>query len=98
MTSTMLTENFCRAGYKCPEGSRSKYAEPCPPGTYQMYDGSDACLQCPAGSYCLGATVNPIICPAGFFCQQGDDTDATAVANFPQPCPKGKYGARVGLI
>lgn len=91
------TENKCRAGYKCEAGSRSKFSEPCPPGTYQPSDGMDSCIACDPGFYCLGTTVNPIPCPAGYYCEEGDENDPLAVVNFPQPCPKGYYGASVGL-
>ena len=40
MTLAMIQpDNVCRAGYKCEAGSRSKFSEPCPPGTYQPADG-----------------------------------------------------------
>lgn len=34
MTSTMISENLCAAGYYCPAGSRDKHAQACPPGTF----------------------------------------------------------------
>ncbi len=47
---------------------------------------------CPAGYYCpktVPATVEPIMCPNGTFCEAG--SGATS------PCPSGTYGAAAGL-
>lgn len=97
MTSAMLAENLCAAGYKCPTGSRSKFQVACPPGSYQPSEGQYECLNCPIGNFCLGATIHPIPCTAGFYCPEGDASDPEAATNFPQPCPKGTYGALTGL-
>ena len=55
------------------------------------------CTNCPAGYLCLGATISPKPCPAGFFCKQGNNADPVDVNNYPQPCPKGTYGKTVAL-
>ena len=57
MTSTMIAENLCSVGYLCPTGSRSKFQNACPPGSYMSSMGqyesaagvADQCDPCPAG-------------------------------------------------
>lgn len=39
----------------------------------------------------------PKPCPAGYFCEEGDNSNPNAVVNYPQPCPKGTYGAKIEL-
>lgn len=69
MTKPQVDDNLCAVGHKCESGSRDKYSVPCPPGTYQNEEGKAVCIVCPAASYCLGATVDPIPCPAGYYCK-----------------------------
>ena len=97
MTKDQVDNNLCAVGHKCPAGSRDKYAVPCPPGQYQPQEGKDVCIKCTVGNFCLGSTVHPIPCPAGYFCKEGNVSSATHVDNMPQPCEKGTYGHKVGL-
>jgi hypothetical protein len=43
---------------------------------------------CPAGYYCLNATVTPTVCPIGMYCITGVDT--------PENCPPGTFGNSTG--
>ena len=84
----------------CDAGATSKFFKPCPPGQYQDLPGQDTCKQCPAGKFCIGATVHPLTCPAGFYCEEGqtDYKSASSVEdNSPKMCPSGTYGGEVGL-
>ena len=43
------------SGYFCPPGTRWEHEFPCPKGSYNPVNGSDApedCLSCPQGQYC----------------------------------------------
>ncbi len=58
--------------------------EPCAKGTYQRAYRSSSCETCIQGYYCNGTgTVDPIICPAGFYCPESTDVPFT--------CPRGTY-------
>ena len=80
---------LCSPGHICAAGSISRYAEPCPPATYQDQSGQSTCLTCPIGFYCLGATIHPISCPAGYWCDAG--------VFEPTACPIGTFGANIEL-
>lgn len=52
---------------------------------------ADACLDCPAGFYCVNdKSQDPEPCPQGFYCP------VKTGFNW-KPCPKGTYGDRSGL-
>jgi hypothetical protein len=71
MTEAQTKNNLCAAGYYCEAASRDKFGKPCPAGQYQDTMGQHTCKACTIGHYCLGATVWPIPCPAGYFCEAG---------------------------
>lgn len=87
-----LLQSSCPAGQKlvgsrCYTCNQNKYCPagvfkeiPCPAGTYTTGQGSAACIQCPAGSYCLEG-VGPQVCPTGAFCPAG--------SALPTGCPIG---------
>ena len=75
----------CPPGHYCPKWKGYLGTE-CPKGTYQpefAQTAESACLDCPAGSYCPGASTHPIACAEGSFCPAGSSS--------PKPCPKGSY-------
>ena len=80
--------NECSSGYTCPEGSVVQIPASCDPGTY-LNVTFELCLGCPAGSFCLGGSLQPRLCVRGTYC----------VANVSQPidCPAGRYGSVPGL-
>ena len=52
---------------------------------------ADACLDCPAGFYCVNdKSQDPEPCPKGFYCLTKTGFDW-------KPCPKGTYGDASGL-
>ena len=52
---------------------------------------ADACLDCPAGFYCVNdKSQDPEPCPKGFYCPTKTGFDW-------KPCPKGTYGDASGL-
>ena len=67
--TAIISENKCSPGYMCDDGATSKFFKPCPPGQYQDEPGKDVCKRCPAGKFCIGATVHPLTCPAGYYCE-----------------------------
>jgi hypothetical protein len=90
---------LCPPGYYCERGSFSPAACPpgtfrplmgagAPgPESYTVSvagGGASTCYKCVPGYYCpTKATVVPELCPAGYFCQEGEDQ--------PQQCPAGFY-------
>jgi hypothetical protein len=63
---------------------------PCPIGTYNPSTGKediDACIACPAGSYCYmaGATAIGFSCEAGYYCTSGSSKQTQ------EECPQGSY-------
>jgi hypothetical protein len=86
----------CAAGHFCPQRTQWPTQYPCPAGTYtpsQRLKMSSECTKCPSGSYCLGGkSVISGICERGYYCppktrNEGDN-----------PCPRGTFGPRTGLI
>ena len=83
----------CPAGYFCPAGTRSKYENPCPQGTYNpiaSHPGpteEDACEPCDEGFFCgqegLSAPSGP--CKAGYYCGSGKKVPTD------RPCGVGNY-------
>jgi hypothetical protein len=51
------------AGYA--SSTNSTECTPCGPGTFSNSDGSNACALCPAGSYCVPLSTNPVVCDSG---------------------------------
>ncbi|KAH3741464.1 hypothetical protein DPMN_048189, partial [Dreissena polymorpha] len=82
------TGDICPPGAECPYSSG--YFSFCKPGTYSPARGSQTCLPCPPGSYCVNATINPVVCPTGHYCPQG----TTMALEF--PCPMGTYNNVTG--
>eukprot|EP00116_Pleurobrachia_bachei_P018476 sb/3478738/ len=70
---------------------------PCPRGTYGDETGStseDACMLCPAGSYCPERSQEPILCPAGYY-----STEAGADSlDICRTCPSGYYCPNEGIV
>jgi hypothetical protein len=85
-----VTGDICPRGYYCPLGSEEPI--PCPPGTFMNQLAAAECLACPAGFYCLNATINynSNLCPEGYYCPIG-----TAFAEE-FPCPNGTVGVLPG--
>ena len=83
----------CPAGYFCPAGTRSKYENPCPQGTFNNALGhrgpteDDACLPCEEGNFCgqegLASASGP--CKAGYYCGPGKKIPTD------RPCGVGNY-------
>ncbi|KAI4904543.1 hypothetical protein NFI96_029611 [Prochilodus magdalenae] len=65
----------CPEGYYCREGSSKP--TPCPPTTFRQIKGGqrpEDCSVCPAGYFCPhSATVNPRVCGAGSYSDEGSD-------------------------
>ena len=60
-------------------------------GTFMKDPLADACLDCPAGFFCVNdKSQDPEPCPRGFYCPTKTGFDW-------QPCPKGTYGDSPGL-
>eukprot|EP01135_Chromosphaera_perkinsii_P005913 Nk52_evm8s371 gene=Nk52_evmTU8s371 len=86
----------CPAGHYCPAGTGNRNSFPCPPGTYNTLTGKSvlatACVQCPAGKYCVeGSTTDGTTCAAGFYCP----AETGHMRQF--PCPGGTYGDNTGF-
>ena len=89
-TTTPLT---CKSGHYCPAG----IPIPCPKGTYDVFGGLKAvleCSDCPAGKYCPGLanTAANLTCAAGWYCEGGaSSATPTPSYQFPRngPCRKG---------
>jgi len=75
---------LCPLGHFCKEATTTPL--PCPPGTRQNESGSDSCIICEAGSYCLQASVNPTgECLPGYYCMLGSTSQRQAA------CPGGTF-------
>lgn len=88
-------EKPCQPGHYCINGTFAADQHPCPPGFYNPHSGGesfhDACLQCPAGSYCeAAATEITGPCAAGYYCPPQSQHARV------KPCPKGKFRDEVG--
>ena len=87
----------CPAGYFCPSGTRSKYENPCPQGTYNPNVGSagptedDACLPCLEGSFCgqEGLSSPSGLCKAGYYCGLGKKIPTDRPCGVGNYCPEG---------
>ncbi|XP_072885876.1 uncharacterized protein [Hemitrygon akajei] len=108
---------ICPIDHHCPSGSSNP--KPCPPGQYQDQNGQIHCKPCPFGKYCgplhlpgrhienKPFSVQPIDCPAGYYCIQGiqypcpqgsySNQTAQVSAEQCEACPRGKYCAVEGL-
>lgn len=77
----------CPTNYFCPGNGT---ATVCPAGTFSSggADSVASCMQCPAGSYCLGGT--KAFCPAGYLSLAGAST-------CPISCPPGFCCPRIGF-
>ena len=75
----------CPAGFYCPEGASLPLQ--CLPGSFSNRSGSDECIECVAGYYCPGQTVNPFDypCPSGYYCELGTKTSTQF------PCLAGQF-------
>ena len=82
--------DVCPVGHFCVAGSF--FPQPCAPGHYSNVTGMTACLACPEGFYCQGATVNPLSfpCPPGHYCPP----ETHFATQF--PCPISSYNPAVG--
>jgi len=95
------TEIYCSPGHACPAGTKWRYENPCPAGTYSdaiNITATSSCITCPGkyacprrpdaevGSLGTNTLTNPrIACAAGHYCPAGT-TSATE-----RPCPAGTY-------
>lgn len=94
-TTANPTYDVCPYGFYCPSRDGRVQKFPCPAGKYGAITGAaseaEACADCPAGQYCLPATINHtwFDCPRGFYCPAG--------AAEPVVCPAGKYSQEMNL-
>lgn len=100
-TSISYVGMICPAGHFCLLGTKCPYQFPCPPGTFNSYNGSSssaACLDCPPGQFCDGEGLErpTDYCSPGWYCTRRSSSDK------PQPivdycnashcsCPAGNY-------
>eukprot|EP00742_Colponemidia_sp_Colp-10_P018614 GILJ01021514.1.p1 GENE.GILJ01021514.1~~GILJ01021514.1.p1 ORF type:complete len:1858 (-),score=172.31 GILJ01021514.1:2-4912(-) len=74
---------LCAAGYYCPIGTATPKQFACPAGTWSNrtnLEGANECQPCPAGKYCLVASVGPTgDCAQGHYCP----LNSTLPDNFP---------------
>ena len=77
----------CDAGSKCPMGSVSPIPAACEPGTF-INETLDACVGCPARSWCAGGATQPRPCSRGGFCLTN--------SSQPTPCEAGRYQGDAG--
>lgn len=88
-------ESFpCKAGYFCPEATRSASEFPCPTGTYNSVTKAtshSACLPCSVGGYCESGSASVTPCPRGYYCPESTGA-GTSFA-----CPIGTYSGALGL-
>ena len=95
--SSAATDEYrdtCPAGHICPTGTAFRTEYPCPVGRYNGATGQSlltACIECPAGSYCMEGAVAPVPCEEGFFCEAGTGIDTQ------YPCAAGTYSNNTGL-
>ena len=84
----------CKAGYFCPEGTKTENESPCPAGTYNPNTNAisiSACIPCLAGGYCAAGSSTLITCPRGYYCPVGTGSGTYF------PCPIGTYSNTLGL-
>jgi hypothetical protein len=77
----------CEMGHYCIGGKQYK----CPIGRYgnSTLLSSEWCYgECEAGSYCPIGSITPIVCPKGYYCQNGD---------VKRICDGGHFGSSTGL-
>lgn len=88
--SSSDSDGLCLPGYYCPLGSSTSSQNPCEAGTYREAPGAASqaeCSVCPKGSYCVSASVIPVVCPNGTF---ANDT-GTASLDECNDCYAGMY-------
>jgi len=90
--SDLRDDLLCSAGYYCVAAVK----EACPAGTYRGSAGGDSsasCVTCPAGKYCVQATVTPADCVARRYCEAGatgaDDDEHGGLCEPGYYCPEG---------
>ena len=84
---TRTGQRLCEPGTFC-EGGEVYY---CPAGVYGSDTGlaSPLCTgRCFAGTYCPPGSAEPLTCPPGYYCPEGEKR---------WPCPAGTFGAFEGL-
>ena len=88
--------NDCAPGYTCPKGSVVQIPATCKEKNFlnntlaaTLDDPMDACMPCPAGSWCAGGSTQPQQCSRGTFCP--------ANASRPIECAAGRFGSTPGL-
>lgn len=95
--STSASEQACPAGHYCHEEDAATYINPvpCPAGTFQSSTSNNNrandCSACTDGFYCPPGTVDPIECPAGFYCDKNEATYSPQ--GEPAPCADGTFSA-----
>jgi len=82
----------CEPGYYCPVKSADHIA--CPSGTYSTTAQNvleSACLDCQAGSYCVGQGRSAVSgsCTAGYYCPAGSTTPTHTPCPIGNKCPAG---------
>ena len=63
----------CPKGFYCPSNATT-CPKPCSPGSYSNDTGAIMCKECPAGSKCANATLEPEDCPDGSWSDGGSTT------------------------
>ena len=61
-------------------------------GFHAAIEGKETCDVCSAGTECVSGTINPPLCPQGYYCLIGSENDGQKKA-----CPAGTFGNRTGL-
>lgn len=99
----------CPQGHYCPLGTKFPNQFPCPAGTYNpnvnQTSRSLACLPCTTGNYCVAGSIQPTLCPPGYYCPAGTGArtqfachagtynDVFGLKNYTEckACPPGSY-------
>ena len=86
----------CKPGHTCPEGSVTAIPASCKEQTFlnntladTLSDPMDACMPCPAGSWCAGGSTQPQPCSRGTYCP--------ANVSVSTDCPAGRFGEELKL-
>jgi len=92
--SSVKPKKRCNTGHYCPWGSTSPALYPCPPGQYYPWNNgtkAEDCMDCPAGSYCVGGKDHISgACAPGYHCPQNSNTSKMIA------CPEGTYSPHPG--
>ena len=90
--SGLITDCTCNTGASGEDGATCQL---CPSGKYKNITGSDACHDCPAGTYSIDiGAISPVTCVA---CPLGRETHTVGSNSFASClCSAGSWGKRCG--